>query len=186
MIKRTLLAAAIGVLVLAGPALSGTANAQTGPSGLPSPGGGIAITCTVTGTSISCTVTGLQPGSTFTLILTSTPQQVASGTATATGTASATFAIPCGLESGAHTVTVNGTDAAGVAGSASTAINIDPAVIATVAAGCATGARTGTTGPLARTGASNTAQYVGFGLAAIAGGGVLLVASRKRRTPSAS
>lgn len=183
MIKRTLLAAAISVLVLVGPALSGTANAQTGPSGLPGPGGGITITCTVSGTSISCTVTGLLPNSSFVLILTSTPQQIASGTATATGTASATSAIPCGTESGAHTVTVNGTNAAGVAGSASTGINIDPAVIASVNAGCAPGARTG---PLPRTGASNTGQYVGFGLAAIAGGGVLLVATRKRRAPSPS
>jgi len=173
MIKRLLVLAAMSVLSIV--TLASSAHAQTGPSGLPNPGGGIKIACSVGGGKISCTISGMKAGASFTLTLTSTPQQIASGTAAADGTASTSTPIPCGLEPGVHTVTVNGTAADGVAGSASTTIDINASAIPA----CAPAAGTAT--PLARTGSSNTTEYVGVGLAAIAAGGVLLVTTRKRR-----
>ncbi|MGI8664206.1 MAG: LPXTG cell wall anchor domain-containing protein [Acidimicrobiales bacterium] len=168
MIKR--IAAAMALSALGFLAIAGPTAAQTGPSGLPTPGASIAVTCTASTTSISCQVTGLLPGSSFTLTIASTPQLLATGVADASGVGNTTTALPCGLDSGTHTVTAVGTDSLGAPGSASTTVNLG-----------GTSACAGATPPLARTGASNTREYVGAGLAAIATGGLLLVGARKRR-----
>lgn len=165
MIKRLLAMTALCTLLFVAPAAAQT----TDPSGLPTPGSGVTITCTISGTTITCTVTGLKGSSTFTVSIFSSPHTLGTATADASGNGSLTATLPAGLEAGSHTVTVSGTDASGQPFSTSTTVPVDAATAAVLSQN------------LARTGASHTGEYVEAGLAAVALGGLLLVAARKRR-----
>lgn len=69
----------------------------------------------VAGSSVEYSANGLDPDSAATLTLRSTPQVIASGTATTNGRVSGSAVIPAGLETGWHSLTLAATSAAGTA-----------------------------------------------------------------------
>lgn len=117
------------------------------------------------GGSVTVTLSGTCGNETFTVTLHSTPVTLGTVTTNASGSGSGTFTIPSNTTSGSHTITVS--DVSGNSGSASITV---------------TG---GTSGGTTSTGLPTTGTDVGLvggiGAAAVATGGLLVLAARKRR-----
>jgi hypothetical protein len=117
----------------------------------------------VAGKTMVVSGTGYQPGSTVTVLIYSTPQVLTTVVADASGNFTVTVTVPEGLAPGQHTLVASGVDTLGNE-------RFTTLVVTVSAAGTAT---------LAYTGADVVLPAVG-GLAAVAVGAGLLVASRRR------
>ncbi|MGY1771858.1 hypothetical protein [Blastococcus sp. SYSU D00813] len=124
------------------------------------------------GSTVTLSGDGYLPGSTVTLIVYSTPQVLGHTTADVDGHWEVSVVIPAGLVSGAHTLVASGVDAAG---------NPRFVTLPITVTGGAAGGGTGAGGGLAYTGADVAVPAIG-GLAALAVGGGLVLAGRRRRT----
>lgn len=120
------------------------------------------------GGHITITISGTCFGDSFTVTIHSTPVVLGTITTDSAGNGSGTFTIPTNLSPGPHTVTVG--DSSGNAGSVSIVVTGQPTG----------GPGTGGNGHLPSTG-SNAALESGIGAGAVATGGLLVLAVRKRR-----
>ena len=119
------------------------------------------------GSTVRVTGGGYLPGSTVTLIAYSTPQVLTTTVADGSGNIDVTVTIPAGLAAGNHTLVAAGVDAQGNTHYLTLPITV-------------TGGTTGS-GGLAYTGADIAVPAIG-GLAALAIGGGLVLAGRRKRT----
>lgn len=134
------------------------------------------VTATAGGASIVVTGANYQPGETVTLVLFSTPVTLGtSGPTDASGSFSLAVTIPAGTPVGAHTIVGTGNS---IGDSASTAITVVSASAGTAASVSGNSGTSG--GSLAFTG-SDIAATAGVGAIAIALGGMLVMAGRRRR-----
>ncbi|WP_409330140.1 fibronectin type III domain-containing protein [Trujillonella humicola] len=139
------------------PAKSGDLGGPAGQSGSVTPG-----------SKITLTGSGYLANSTVTLLVYSSPQVLGTVVADANGAFSVTVEIPAGLAAGSHTLVAAGVDAAGNPRYLTMPITV-------TAAGAAAGS-----GGLAYTGADVAVPALG-GLAALALGGGLVLAGRRKR-----
>jgi len=121
------------------------------------------------------TCTGFLPGETVTLVLYSTPVTLGTTTADPQGSFSTTVTIPANTTPGNHTIVATGNTSGRTA---STSIVVTSA---TTTGGTSTGGSSG--GGLAFTGA-HIAAMAGVGAIALALGGMLVFAGRRRRVTS--
>jgi hypothetical protein len=163
---RLAVSGAIGAITLL--AWSGTAFAY-GPNNLTQLSTSSATVDPCGATTVSGS--GFQPGEVVTLRLGSS--DAAGGTATAdpNGAFSTNLTIPSGTSPGNYTITSHGSDG----DTSSTTITVG-------SGGCGQPVLTSSTSGLAFTGA-DIALMVAVGVAAIAGGGLLVLVSRRRREP---
>jgi titin len=122
----------------------------------------------VAGKTMVVSGTGYQPLSTVTVLIYSSPQVLTTVVTDASGNFTVTVTVPAGLTAGQHTLVASGVDTLGNARFTTLAVTVSASGVATVA-----------TPKLAATGADVTAPLLG-GLAALAVGGGLIVASRRR------
>lgn len=165
LLRRAVIGSLFCLFLFAAPAA-----AQDGYNDTPS------LTCTPStvdvGTQVTCTVTGCTPGSVADFTL----NGVAVGSATAGPDASITFPVPPGTPPGQAVV---GATCPGLATALSTQLSV------ITATGVATPSSTTTTpGTLTQTGA-NSLGLAQISLALIAVGGLLVLASRKRKSQDA-
>lgn len=127
--------------------------------------------------SVTVTAGTYSPGSTVEFTLASAPASLGSATADDGGVATLTAAIPDGTKAGEHTITASG---ANDDGPLSQSITVD------VVGSCAGQATTPTTvaasGPLPKTGSNSTMPLARAAALLMAVGGVLLLATRRRRS----
>ena len=122
------------------------------------------------GDTVTVTGTGLQPDFTTTIEFNSVTVQVGTAHTDATGAFTAEVTIPAGADAGPHTITA-ACDAVG---------NVDGTDVTVLGT-------TITTGPLARTGSSNTEPLVvAGGIAVLAGAALVLAAKRRRKLHAAA
>jgi len=130
----------------------------------------------VPGDQLSVTASGYDPGAVVTFTLHSNPVVLGTATADASGDATLVFTLPPGTTPGLHTITATAVPEG----------DCDPAVVSTdlqVDAATVTSASPATTtgsGTLPRTG-SNVAELLQLALVLIAAGGLITLATRKRR-----
>ena len=122
----------------------------------------------VAGKTMVISGTGYEPHSTVTVLIYSSPQVLTTVVADANGAFTVTVTVPAGLTAGQHTLVASGVDDLGNPRFTTLAVTVSAAGVATVA-----------TPKLAATGADVTAPLLG-GLAALAVGAGLIVASRRR------
>ncbi len=126
--------------------------------------------------SVTITAGTYSAGSTVEFTLASTPTSLGSATADANGVATLTAAIPDGTEPGDHTITASGTSDAGP---------LSQTVTVDVSGNCAGEVTTltpaGASGPLPKTGSNSTMPLARAAALLMAVGGVLLLATRRRR-----
>lgn len=168
---RILATAGLGLgLTLGVPVLSSTASAApvlaaygptTGPSITVSP------TVVAPGGTVTITCTGFDPGETVIIVLHTDPVTLGTATADPSGDVHTTVTIPTNTTPGQHTITVTG-ETSGLTLSAT--ITVEGAVTAAAAPSSS----------LPFTGA-NVAATTGVGAGAVAIGGGLVLAARKRR-----
>jgi hypothetical protein len=127
------------------------------------------------GGSLIVTGSGFQPGETITLVLHSTPVTLGTTPADSQGSFSTTVTIPADTTPGNHTIIATGNT------SGSTASTSIVVVSATTSGGTSTSGSSG--GGLAFTGA-HIAAMAGVGAIALALGGMLVFAGRRRRITS--
>lgn len=149
----------------------GTVPAPTVPTTVPTSTERLALpagqTSSVTaGKQVTLSGHGYLPNSTVTLIAYSTPQVLTTVVTDATGSFTATVTVPAGLESGHHTLVASGVDPSGAVRYVTLPVTVS-------------GGTTGS-GGLAYTGA-DIALPLTAGLIALAVGGGLMVASRRRK-----
>jgi len=121
------------------------------------------------GAEATFTAKVFRPGSSVTFTLTSDPVVLGSAIADANGVATLRTRLPANTTPGRHTVTASGIDPEGRPQSIAMSITV-------------TGAATDAARGLARTGASGATDLSRVAIAALAGGGLLVLASKKRRT----
>ncbi|WP_091947878.1 fibronectin type III domain-containing protein [Trujillonella endophytica] len=147
----------------ASPSVPSSVPSSDGPISRPDGGtGSIAA-----GSTVVLSGDGFLPGSTVSLIVYSEPQVLTHTVADANGHFEVSVVVPAGLASGSHTLVASGVDLAGNARFVTLPITV-------------TGGTTGS-GGLAYTGASVAVPAIG-GLAALAIGGGLVLAGKRRRT----
>jgi LPXTG-motif cell wall-anchored protein len=122
----------------------------------------------VAGKSMVVTGTGYRPGSTVQLVIYSTPQVLTSVVADGGGSFTVTVPVPAGLAAGQHTLVASGVDSSGNARYMNLPVTVSKSGVATLS-----GRR------LASTGTDVTVPLLG-GVAALAVGGGLIMASRRR------
>jgi large repetitive protein len=139
---------------------------------------------TATGTgSAQLDAAGLQPGSTYTLTLHSTPRQLASGTVGATGTLSRLVVLPSDIESGAHTLTLTGTGINGAALTSSVWFSVANGVFVKISTtGPVPEPAVATSARLASTGVDANAPFM-LALTLIGFGGLVIATRLRRRAP---
>jgi hyaluronoglucosaminidase len=125
----------------------------------------------VVGQQLSVTASGYPTGSVVTFTLHSTPVVLGSATADASGNATLVFTLPVGTTPGLHQITANGVPLGECDPDVSTDLMVDAATVTTASV---------TTGTLPRTG-TNSAELVQVALVLIAVGGLITLATRKRR-----
>ncbi len=131
---------------------------------------GVSTPTVVVGDQLSVTATGYPAGSVVTFTLHSTPVVLGSAVADANGQATLVFTLPVGTTPGVHQITANGVPLGECDPDVSTNLMVDAAVTATTAG----------SGTLPRTG-TNSAELVQLALVLIAVGGLITLATRKRR-----
>lgn len=161
-----------------GNAGEGSEPVQTGaipfPSSVPTANGplttsGISTGSVTPGSTITVSGTGYAPFSTVTVLVYSTPTVLGTAQADANGAFTFTGKLPAGLAAGSHTLVAAGVDGAGNPRYLTQAITVGGA------------AGSGASGGLAYTGADIAVPTIG-GLAALAVGGGLVLAGRRRRS----
>jgi hypothetical protein len=99
----------LGVLLAGAPAQAAPGYPPPTPSPSPSqPGNTISITVVTPGGTITINISGFHPREVIIIVIHSTPVQLASVAANASGAASATFTIPNSIPTGLHTITATG------------------------------------------------------------------------------
>lgn len=128
--------------------------------------------------TVTVDVSGFTPGEIINVQVFSTPQELGTMTANSAGAASQTFTLPAGLPAGVHTVVATG-ETSGLTASAQFTLTSPSAAPASA---------TTTTAPAAAAPSSslpttgiNAALGVAIGAGAIALGGLLVIAARRRR-----
>ena len=164
------------VVIVAGLMVSGVAGAQsdeyanvlTASVNNTTPGD----SCNNTGITVS--VDEVQPGSSVSFVLHSTPVNLGSAVANDEGVASLTFDLPSGTTLGAHTITATGTNRFGTVDDVDVAIQV-------VSCAPSPGGNNpgGGNGDLARTG-TDLGGPLRVGVLVVAAGAALVLASRKR------
>ena len=173
MIRRSLIAlCTLGALLALGTRADAqqyppAANFLTVSDTTPTPGQTITIT---TGTYLS--------GSSITVTFFSQPVPLGSAVANAVGEGTLSATIPANASLGAHTITAEGTTAAGPL-TQSVSVTV---VAADGGAGAGTGART----PLPRTGDDMSLPLARAAVVLVAAGGALLLVTRRRRHADAA
>lgn len=139
-----------------------------------SPDGAVTIndTTLTSGQSFTVTASGFRPGSPVEVIFNSTPILLGTPIASATGTATGSYAVPASAEAGSHTIQMKGIDPSGGALSRSVAVT----VMTTAQSGSTTA---DTPRRLAFTGASSAA--VALCGVVLLGSGAMLLQFRRRR-----
>jgi hypothetical protein len=122
----------------------------------------------VAGKTMTVSGAGYAPGSTVTVLIYSEPQILTTVVADPSGNFTVTVTVPAGLAAGQHTLVASGYDTNG-----------DVRYTTMVVTVSASGTTTVTSAKLAATGADVTGPMIG-GLAALALGGGLIVAARRR------
>src|SRR5947209_6241602 len=96
----------LGVLLAGTPAHAASVYPPPTPSPSPSqPGNTISVTVVTPGGTITINISGFQPREVIVIVIHSTPVQLASVTANASGAASAALTIPTSIPTGLHTIT---------------------------------------------------------------------------------
>jgi hypothetical protein len=99
----------LGVLLAGTPAQAAPVYPPPTPSPSPSqPGNTISITVVTPGGTITINISGFQPREVIVIVIHSTPVQLASVTANASGAANAALTIPTSIPTGLHTITATG------------------------------------------------------------------------------
>ena len=144
---------------------------------------GLAVGDTVAGALVAVSGAGLKEGSSYTIILRSTPVLLAGGTIDSSGAFTASAVLPTGLSAGQHTVTLTGTAADGSSLSRVAFLTVSATGTVTYLSYTAADAvlsvtATSTTTALASTGF--TAAPLGFAALLLLLAGAALVAARRR------
>lgn len=126
--------------------------------------------------AVTITAATYSPGSTVEFTLASTLTALGSATADANGVATLTAAIPDGTEPGDHTITATGTSENGPL---SQSITVD--VVGNCAGEATKTTTADATGALPKTGSNSTMPLARTAALLMAVGGVLLLATRRRR-----
>lgn len=165
MLKKTLLLGAALLFVMAG-----TAAAQDADAYPPTPAESLTVSDTTPapGQSITITACCFMPGTTVTFTLFSAPVVLGTATADAGGVATLVATIPADTTPGTHTIEATGI---GIDGAPLTVTQ----TITVVAAGQSAA-------PLPTTGSGSTTPMTQVALAAIAGGGLLVLLANRRRS----
>jgi titin len=158
----------------AGPVASGVVPAPTVPASVPDKDGDLVLadgasSSVAPGKTITVSGTVYAPYSSVAVVIYSEPQLLTTVVTDADGSFTVTVTVPAGLAAGKHTLVASGVDANGVARYVTLTVTV-------------TGAGTAS---LAYTGADVTLPAIG-GLVAVAIGGGLIVASRRRSATSAA
>jgi hypothetical protein len=158
----------------AGPVASGVVPAPTVPASAPDKDGDLVLadgasSSVAPGKTITVSGTGYAPFSSVAVIIYSEPQLLTTVVTDADGNFTVTVTVPAGLSAGNHTLVASGVDANGVARYVTLPVTV-------------TGAGTAS---LAYTGADVTLPAIG-GLVAVAVGGGLILASRRRSATAAA
>jgi hypothetical protein len=159
-----MLAISIGGVLWASPAFAYGPNAPTVTS---------STTTVCAGCPITLSGNGFQPGETITIQLFSTPVTIGSTTADPSGAFTTTVTIPANTTPGNHTIVATGL-------TSGTTASFAIVVTGASTAGVSTTAGTPSSGSLAFTGA-DIAAMAGVGAIALALGGMLVFAGRRRR-----
>jgi len=137
---------------------------------------------TVSGDTANVSGAGWQPGAVITVTINSTPIVLGTILASASGTFSRNFTIPC-VENGTHTISASGVAADGITRSASDVVTIvnctitNRAVIFFGPNGAVISQAS-----LPFTGSSNTFPFIGVGVGLVLAGAVLAVIAQRRRS----
>ena len=144
----------------------------------PYPGNGCAVTMTkvtaLPGDQLTVTATGYPAGAEVTFTLHSTPVVLGTVAADASGNATLVFTLPPGTTPGLHQITANGVPLGLCDPDVSANLMVDAASVTSTTTGAGTLPRTGT----------NSAELVQVALVLIAVGGLITLATRKRRQQS--
>jgi hypothetical protein len=158
--RSIILTAALGMAAAIGFAGPAAAQGYAGPT---------IVVVAVTGDTANVSGNGWQPGALITVTINSDPVVLGTINASATGSFSQNYQIPC-LENGTHTITASGIAEDGLPRTSSDVVSIQNCVISTGAAN------------LAFTGSSDTFPFVGVGIGLILAGAVLAVVAQRRRS----
>ncbi len=164
-VKKLVALAALLLVSMAGPAHAGDGYADEDTI--------VVSDASVTaGQTVTATAEVFEPGSTVTFTFTLSSGAVVLGTAVAdaSGVATLTFVVPSTATAGTHTVEASGTGADGLPLTVLTTVEVAGAAAA---------------GGLPTTGSSNTMSLTQAALAALVGGGLLVLIANKRRSTSA-
>lgn len=162
MVKRLLALSAVLLVAVAGPAYAGEGYADEDAI--------VVDDATATpGQPVTVSAKTFEPGSTVTFTFSGTG--VGTAVADSAGVASLTFDVPAGATVGAHTVEASGTGADGFPLTVSTTIEVLGATAA---------------GDLPTTGSANTLSMTQLAVAAMVGGGLLVLLANKRRSAKAA
>lgn len=127
-VRNQPLARGLGLTVSAGPITASVRSTTAGGRRLPLAQNGT-VMVTPSG-AIPVSISGLEPGSTVTQTLHSTPTPLGSGLVDATGTFTGSVAIPAEVPSGRHTLVLDGTSKDGSPVSLSIGVTVAPAAVA--------------------------------------------------------
>ena len=163
MVKRLLALSAVLLVAVAGPAYAGEGYTDEDTVT-------VSDTTATPGQPITVSAKTFEPGSTVTFSLSGTGV-VGTAVADSAGVATLTFDIPADATVGAHTVEASGTGADGLPLTVSTTIEVLGAAAA---------------GDLPTTGSANTLSMTQLAVAAVVGGGLLVLLANKRRSAKAA
>jgi LPXTG-motif cell wall-anchored protein len=170
---------------LAGGLIVATAGPATAAPGIAAAYGTAAqiVTVSISNDTVTVMVHGMNPGETVKIYMASTPTLLGSVTANSAGVMNATFPLPAGLAAGTHTITVigPGTDLSAVVTLAEGTAPAEAAAPATEPSVSSDPTQPSTQLPY--TGADITGATA-LGAVLVAGGGILVLRSRRRRSPA--
>jgi len=126
------------------------------------------------GDHLTVTASGYPAGAMVTFVLHSTPVTLGTAQADSSGVATLVFVLPAGTVPGVHVITASGAPAGDCDPLVSTNVMVDAATVSSSAPA------TSGTGTLPRTG-TNSAELFQLALVLIAVGGIITLATRKRR-----
>ena len=163
MVKKLIALSAVLLLAMAGPASAG--DGYTDEDTVT-----VSDSTVTPGQSVTTSAKVFEPGSTVTFTFFSAPVELGTAVADAAGVATLTFEVPATATAGTHTIEASGTGADGLPLTVTTTITVAGAAGA---------------GDLPTTGSSSTVSLTQVALAAVVGGGLLVLVANKRRSAKA-
>jgi LPXTG-motif cell wall-anchored protein len=133
--------------------------------------------------TVSVNLSGFQPGEIVNVQVFSTPQELGTITANSAGAVSQTFTLPAGLPAGLHTVVATG-ETSGLTASAQFTLASPTAAPSSTSSTTAEAAAAAAPSSSLPTTGIDAALGVALGAGAIAVGGLLVMAARRRRISS--